>query len=84
MMIVLGQFDVCNYFLRKLKDRGLLVIRHIASEVNDADIFTNLTSAMLNRRIPLYIKDDQYESMHDQDLSWEAAGNRIHSNLERG
>ena len=32
--------DVRNYFLRKLKDQGLLVIRHISGELNNADIFT--------------------------------------------
>ena len=46
--------DVCNYFLRKLKDQGLLVIKHILGDKNDADIFTkNVTSAIFNRHIPL-------------------------------
>ena len=36
--------DVHNYFLRGLKDQGQLVIKYIAGEKNDADIFTkNLT-----------------------------------------
>ena len=65
--------DVHNYFLCKLKDQGLLVIRHIAGELNDADIFPkNVMSAVLNRHIPLYVADDQYLSMHGQDSSGEA------------
>ena len=45
--------DVRNYFLCELKDQGLLVIKDIAGEINDANIFTkNVTSAVLNRHIP--------------------------------
>ncbi len=77
--------DVRNYFLRKVKDQGLLVIGHIAGELNDANIFTkNMTSAVLNRHIPLYEGDDQYTSMHYQDSSGEAVSNQICSNSERG
>ena len=77
--------DVRNYFLCELKDQGLLVIGHIAGESNNANIFTkNVTSAVLNRHIPLYVGDDQYVSMHDQDLSGDAVSNQIHSNLEQG
>ncbi|KAL7486991.1 hypothetical protein ACHAW6_012592 [Cyclotella cf. meneghiniana] len=32
--------DVCNVFLHELKDQGLLVIKHIPGDTNDADIFT--------------------------------------------
>ena len=52
--------DVRNYFLHKLKDQGLLVIRHIAGELNNADIFTkNVTSAIFNRHIPQHIGLDK-------------------------
>ena len=55
--------DVSNYFLRRLKDQGLLVIRHIAGELNDADIFTkNVTSAIFDRHVPLYVGQDEYVS----------------------
>ena len=55
--------DVQNYFLRELKDQGLLVIRHIAGESNDADIFTkNVTSAIFDRHVPLYVGPDEYVS----------------------
>ncbi len=53
--------DVCNYFLRKLKDQGTLVIRHIPIDKNDVNIFTkNVTSAVFNQHIPLYIGCDEY------------------------
>ena len=41
--------DVCNYFLCKLKDRGLLVIKHIRGDKNDTNVFIkNVTSAVFN------------------------------------
>ncbi len=55
--------DVRNYFLRELKDQGLVVIKHIAGDRNDADIFTkNVTSAIFDRHIPLYVGNDEYVS----------------------
>ena len=55
--------DVCNYFLCKLKDQGLLVIRHIAGESNDSNIFTkNVTSVVFNSHIPPYIGEDEDSS----------------------
>jgi hypothetical protein len=55
---------VWNYFLQELRDQGLLVIKHIAGERNDADIFTkNLTSTIFDRHVPLYVgKDDRGSS----------------------
>ena len=65
--------DVQNYFLRKLKDQGLLVIKHIPGDTNDADIFTkNVTSAMFNQHVPLYVGVDEYVSVHDWAFSGEA------------
>ena len=32
--------DVHNYFLHELKEQGLLIIKHVPGELNDADIFT--------------------------------------------
>ena len=55
--------DIRNYFLRELKDQGLLVIKHIPSDSNDADIFMkNVTSAIFNRHIPLYVGSNEYLS----------------------
>jgi hypothetical protein len=65
--------DVLNYFLRELKDQGLLVIKHIAGDKNDADIFTkNVTSAIFNKHVPLYVGTDKYVSTGS--LSGEAVG----------
>ena len=64
--------DVHNYFLHKLKNQGLLVIRHITGELNDADIFTkNVTSAVFNWHIPQYVGCDKYLDQ-TQALSGEA------------
>jgi hypothetical protein len=66
--------DVCNYFLRELKYQGLLVIKHIAGEQNNADIFTkNMMSAIFNKHVPLYIGTDEYVS--NQSSSRDAVGN---------
>ena len=55
--------DVQNYFLRELKDQGLLVIKHIVGGKNDADIFTkNVTPAIFNMHVPLYMGTDKYVS----------------------
>jgi hypothetical protein len=67
--------DVRNYFLCKLKDQGLLIIRHIAGESNDADVFTkNVTSAIFDRQMPLYVGHDKY--VRDRGSSGEAVGER--------
>jgi hypothetical protein len=53
--------DVQMYFLRKLKDDSLLVIRHISGDDNDADIFTkNTTSAVFNKHIVKFIGNARY------------------------
>ena len=53
--------DERNYFLPELKDQGLLVIKHIPHDDNDANIFTkNVTSAIFNRHIPLYLGYNEY------------------------
>jgi hypothetical protein len=53
--------DVRNYFLRELKDQGMMIIRHIAGDDNDADIFTkNVTAAVFNRHLPNFVGKDKY------------------------
>ena len=55
--------DIDNYFLGELKDQGLLVIKHILGDSNDADIFVkNVTSAIFNLHRPLYIGNAEYLS----------------------
>jgi hypothetical protein len=49
------------YFLRELKDDGLLVIRHISGADNDADIFTkNTTAAVFNKHVVKFVGNDEY------------------------
>jgi hypothetical protein len=53
--------EVCDYFLRELKDQGLLIIRHIPGDINDSDIFTkNVTSVVFNKHRPLHMEQDEY------------------------
>jgi hypothetical protein len=55
--------DVRNYFLCELKDQGLFVIKHIAGERNNTDIFTkNVTSAIFVRLVKLHVDKDVYVS----------------------
>jgi hypothetical protein len=55
-----GHVDVRMYFLRELKDGGLLVIRHISGDDNDADIFTkNTTSAVINKQVIKFVGNDE-------------------------
>ena len=64
--------DVRNYFLRELKDQGLLLIKHIPGYQNDADIFTkNVPVALLNAHIPLYVRKDEYFSASAKSCSSE-------------
>jgi hypothetical protein len=66
--------DVCSYFLRELKEQGLLAIKHIVGEKSDADIFTkNVTSAVFDRHVPMYVGTDEYLS--NRSLNGEALGN---------
>jgi hypothetical protein len=48
--------DVCNYILCKLKDQGVLIIKYIPGDKNDADIFIkNLKSVVFNSHVPPYV-----------------------------
>ena len=56
-----GHVDVRMYFLRELKDDGLLVIRHISGDDNDTDIFTkNTTAAVFNKHVVKFVGNDEY------------------------
>jgi hypothetical protein len=53
--------DVKFFFLRELKEQGLLVIKHVPGEQNDADIFTkNVTASIFERHLSLYVGKDEY------------------------
>ena len=44
--------DVRHHFLRELKDQGMLVIKHVAGEDNETDIFTkNTMKAVFNKHV---------------------------------
>ena len=48
--------DVRNFFLREMKDNRLLMIKHIPSDENDADIFTKNTFALVfERHVPKFV-----------------------------
>ena len=53
--------DVRNYFLRELKDQGIIVIRHVPGDENEADIFTKNTSGpVYEKHIRKFVGDDEY------------------------
>ena len=53
--------DVRNYFPRELKDEGVLIIKHVAGEDNEADIFTKNTSRpVFEKHICKFVRDDEY------------------------
>ena len=53
--------DVRHHFLRDLKDNGILIIRHVSGDDNDADIFTkNTTGPIFEIHIPRYVGHDEY------------------------
>ena len=52
---------VRNHFLRQLKDRGLLIIKFVPGDENDADISTkNTTAAIFEKYIPKFGGVDEY------------------------
>jgi hypothetical protein len=55
--------DVKSHFLRELKDKGLIVVRYISGDDNDADIFTKNTSVkVFERHLPKFVGFDEYMS----------------------
>lgn len=65
--------NVGNYFLHEPKGKGMLVIKHIPGEANDADIFTkNVTSALFNHHMPIYVGHNEYLRVPEQALSGKA------------
>ena len=53
--------DVRFFYLRELKEEGLMVIRHVPGIENDADIFTkNVDAQTFERHLPAYVGNDEY------------------------
>ena len=50
-----------HYSLRELKDEGVLSIKHVSGEENEADIFTKNTSGpVFEKHICKFVGDDEY------------------------
>ena len=63
--------DVRNYFLRDLKDEGLLIIVHVSGEDNDATIFTkNSKDPIFEKHILVFIGNDRYTNGDDSPEPW--------------
>ena len=61
--------DVRNHFLRELKDMGIIEVRHVPGDDNDADIFTkNVTRAVFDKHVPKLVGIDKY--CQDMKVSW--------------
>jgi len=53
--------DVRNHFLCELKDEGLIAVKHVSGDENEADIFTkNSVAPVFNRHIPKFVGVDKY------------------------
>ena len=51
--------DVRNHFLQELKDLGIIEVRHVPGDENDADIFTkNITRAIFEKHLPKFVGKD--------------------------
>ena len=61
--------DVRNHFLRELKDTGIIVVRHVPGDNNDADVFTkNVTRAVFDKLVPRLVSMDKYN--RDMKVNW--------------
>lgn len=64
--------DALNCFLCELKDQGLLTIKHIPGDTNEADIFSkNMTSVIFNYYMLLNVGNYKHFKVSDQVLSSE-------------
>ena len=61
--------NVRNHFSRELKDEGLIVVKHVSGDENDADIFTKNTAApVFNRHIRKFVDIDKYMEKNTPNL----------------
>ena len=57
--------DVCMFFLRELKEEGLVVFKHIPGSRNEADIFTkNVDAVALHENATKLCGDDYLYEWH--------------------
>ena len=68
--------DVRNHFLRELKDEGLIMLKHISGDENEADIFTKNTAAsVFSRHIPKFVGlDKKMEERYPEPGAREGVG----------
>jgi hypothetical protein len=61
--------DTRQFFIRDLKEQGLLVFKHISGQENEADIFTKNTDALTLHKHTAKMcgKDNLYETLNDQN-----------------
>jgi hypothetical protein len=60
--------DVRNYFLRELRDEGVIRVSHVPGDENDADIFTkNTETRVFEKHIPMYVGYDEYLKRNEED-----------------
>ena len=58
-----------NHFLQELKDLGIIEVRHVPGDENDADIFTkNVTRAVFEKHLPKFVGKDEY--MVKKHVTW--------------
>ena len=71
--------DVRNHFLRELKDEGLIMVKHISGDENEADIFTKNTAApVFNMHICTFVGVDKYmEESYPETGAKEVVGAQI-------
>ena len=61
--------DVRNHFLQELKNLGIIEVRHVPGDENDADIFTkNATRAVFEKPLPKFVGKDEY--MVKKNVTW--------------
>ena len=70
--------EVGQYFLRELKEQGLIVIKWIKSEDNDADLFTkNLAGPEFNKHVRAFCGDDEYQDATNSSVGENTERRRV-------
>ena len=71
--------DVRNHFLREVKDEGLIMVKHVSGDENEADIFTKNTAApVFNRHVPMFVGVEKYmEESYPEPEAREGVGAKI-------
>lgn len=73
--------DVSNYFLRKLRDQGILVMKHIPGDTNNSNLFRKNVDGF-DCHIPLYVRHSKYVTKKIKLQVGRFLGDNMHLNLE--